>query len=559
LVFTAGTGEDVRITRILLRRMCDYEAGSQCVANDLSSVALYEGTSILTVKKGWDSSDATNTTFTASDFLNSSGIDITKGQQKTVTVKADIPSTATADNVVGLGIATTTDPGSTTTTDVTIVGLQSNTSPNPTVTKAATSLGGANWSSYGESDAYYLTLKSTGVLTMAASADTPIEAIQSVSVQGVKIPNVAFLKVYLKALLESVDIKSITIERTNLPNSRDSDFDTISLYDGNGTLLAAPQALATASTTFNLVPDDGDGVWEQGEYWNQPLIGANYLIIKATLNGIRGYYGYGSETGDEPKLCIDNVTAEGVNSGTSPQGAGTLDICGNAQMFRMTKPTLALASPGTGAFGAGTKELIRFTVTADATSDVKWKKVIFDMSGSVTVGGVSFTVGCVSGNNTCGLKTDGIYMASGTDPVTTQLIATTSLQLWDADTNTQVSSTSTGHRWLIDQATATGTARIAFVAATEQTVGAGQTKTYYVQGNVLYGGTAGDNLLTRIAARSTATTTGTYATVASGTGTFIWADGSGASGLTAHSASTADWTHDYKVPGIPTSSWTLSK
>ena len=558
LVFTAGTGEDIRITRILLRRMC--ETGNNCVAGDLSNIALYDGATILTVKKAWDSTNATNTTFTASDFLNSSGIDISKGQQKNITAKGDFPSTATAGNDFSLGIATSTDPGSTTTTDVTFVGLQSNTTPAPTVTKASTNLEGANWSSYGHADASYVSLLGSGVLTVAASADTPVEAIQSVSIEGVRIPNVAFLKVYLAATLEAINIKSITIERTNLPNSRDSDFDSIALYDGNGTLLTGAQSLATASTTFNLVPDDGDGVWEQGEYWLTPSIGANYLIVKATLNGIRGYYGYGSETGDEPKLCIDNVTAEGLDSGVSPTGAGTLDICGNAQMIRQTKPTLALASPGTGTYGAGTKELIRWTVTADATSDVKWKKVIFDVSGSVTISTVAYTVG--SYPDSCGSTNDnGVYMSTSTTcggAVATQLIASSSMQVWDAGTNTQIISTTTGNQFVVDQSTATGTARVAFVAATEQTVGAGQTKTYYLQGNILSGGSAGDNLLTRIAARSTATTTGIYATVAAGTGTFIWADNSGAS-AGAHSAISADWTHDYKVPGIPTSSWTLSK
>ena len=572
LVFTAGTGEDVRITRIMLRRKCLTNVA--CSVNDLSNIALYDGATILTTKKGWDSGATTTITFSASDFLNSSGIGILKGQQKIITAKVDLPSTATAFNIFSLGIATTSDSlayESSTTTDVTFVGLSSNTTPYPTVIKATTNLGGVNWSSIGHDDAYYVTLWAAGLLTIAASADTPIEAIQSVSLEGVKIPNVVFLKAFVKATLEDVNIKSITIERRNPPNSRDSDFDSISIYDGNGNLLAGAQALASASTTFNLVPDDGDGVWEQGEYWRAPSVGANFLIVKATLNGIRGPLGFGSHTGDEPMLCIDNVTAAGASSGVSPTGAGVLDICGNPQMFRASKPTIALASPTSATYGAGDKEFLRWTVTADATNLITWKKVVFDMSGGVIIGTTSYTIGSYPDN--CAVtSTDGVYMSTTTlcgGAVATQLIATSSMQVWDVDTNTQILATSTatatGTGISVDQSTATGTARVSFIAADEQVIGLGATKTYKLIGSVLMDGVAGSSLMTKIGLRSTATTSNTYAVVADtigiadgSTATFVWSDYSGAS-TAAHSSITTDWTHGYKVPGLPTASKTLSK
>ena len=103
------------------------------------------------------------------------------------------------------------------------------------------------------------------------------------------------------------------------------------------------------------------------------------------------------------------------------------------------------------------------------------------------------------------------------------------------------------------------------MAAAEQTVGAGATKTYKLVGSILLDGVAGSSLMTKIDNRSTATTTGGYAAVADvigiadgSTATFVWSDGSGAS-VGTHSASSADWTHAYKVPGIPTTSKTLSK
>jgi hypothetical protein len=128
------------------------------------------------------------------------------------------------------------------------------------------------------------------------------------------------------------------------------------------------------------------------------------------------------------------------------------------------------------------------------------------------------------------------------------------MAVYDADTNAQI----TTGQLIVDQATATGTARIAFVANDEQQVAAGTTKTYKLVGNILYGGQAGSAIMTKIEARSTGTTTADYATVAGTDATFVWSDRSGGS-VGAHSLTTSDWTNDWKVPGLPTSAKTLSK
>jgi len=558
LVMTAGTGENIRITRIVLKR----SIAASGAAADISNIALWEGTTRLTVKKGWDTAETTEITFTASDFLNSSGIDIIKGQQKTITPKGDIPSTATDAHEVALGIATSSDPGSSTTTEVTIVGLSSNTNPDPILVKAATTLEGVNYSSETTADAnvHLVTLATAGILTLARSADTPLEQIQSVSIEGVQVPGVSFLKTYLKSTLELIDMKSITIERKGGAYSRDDDFASISIYDGDGNLIAAPQSLSNASTTFNLVPDDGDGVWEQGEYWRIPTVGIKNLIVKATLNGIKGYYGDGSQTGDVPTLCVDNTTAEGVNSGSTPQsgsGVPSSAICSNVQVMRQGQPTIALASPTSGTYGAGTKELIRWTVSADALSSIKWKKVIFDISGGVVIGTDTYTVGV---SPAVANSEAAVCMATTTtwgDAICTQLIATTSMQIWDVNTNTQVTASSTVD-FTVDQQTSTGTARVAFVVATEEEVAAGGTKTYKLLGNILRDGIAGSAMTTKINTRSTATTTDAYEAVAATAGTFVWSDNSGAS-AGAHSSMSADWTHDYKVSGLPTATKSLAK
>jgi hypothetical protein len=549
-LFKAGTGEDIRVTRVKLNSVTT----SSGTTTDVSSIALYEGATRLTTQKSLTSSSTENhyVAFTASDFLNAQGINLAKGQQKTITVKANIIAGNT--HTISFGIAHAAN--------VTVVGLSSNTNPTPTITAASGSLTGANYvaGASGHADLNLVTIAQQGILTIDTNPDTPITAIQSVSIEGVQVPGIAFHKSYFKASLEQIDVKSISVTRST--GGRDDDFASVSIYEGS-TLLANAQALSNGSTTFNFIPDDGDGVWEKGEYWRIPTVGAKYLTVKATLNGIKTAVGYGSQTGDAPRVGVGNVTAEGVDSGRSPTGAGWLSKIGNAQILRQGQPTIGLASPTSETYGAGTKELIRWTVSADAMSSIGWQKIVFDVSGGIVIGTTSYTVGSAPDLGAT-YRNDGVYMSTTTTvggAIPTKLIATTSMQVWDVDTNTQVSATTSATDWTVDQTTATGSARIAFVPSAEQVVAAGTTKTYKLVANILVDGVAGSALSTKIESRSTLSTTSDYTMVASTSTapTFIWTDRSGASSSAGHSSASADWTTDYKVVGIPTAVKSLSK
>ncbi|XOB42174.1 MAG: beta strand repeat-containing protein [Candidatus Nealsonbacteria bacterium] len=542
LVFSAGTAEDVRITRIKLNSATTNKG----TTTDIAHITLYDGSTQLTVQKSLTASTSVNhyVVFSSSDFIYpylGAGITIAKGQQKRITVKADVASTASSANTIALGIA---HDG-----NVTFVGLSSNTTPTPTIT-ASGALTGANYiaGSTGHVDLNLVTLAENGILTVSTNADTPIAAIQSVSKAPVVVTGVAFHKSQFAATYEDIDVKSISITRSG---GSDADFAYITLWDGS-TQLGSAQTLTNGSSTFNFATEN---------YWRIPAGGAKYLTIKADLNGIGGVGGYGASTGDAPKLGVDTTVSEGVASGVAPTNDGEQDKLGNFQYLRQTQPTIALASPTSGTYGAGTQELIRWTVSADQTGALGWEKIVFDVSGSViiTSAGPSYTVGCVTGNSTCTVKTDGVWMSTGTDPVVLQLIATSSMQVWDVDSNTQVVATTTATAWTVDQDTSAGTARVSFVAYPEQQVALGTTKTYKLLGTVLQGsGQTGSSLMTKIADRSDTAKTDTYAAVAGTAGvTFVWTDRSGAGG--AHSAGSADWTHDFKVSGIPTATKTLSK
>jgi hypothetical protein len=288
------------------------------------------------------------------------------------------------------------------------------------------------------------------------------------------------------------------------------------------------------------------------------------ITVKADLNGVRTVDSSGADTGDAPIISVDTVDPQGVSSGndtivTNSVSGDTaeVDLAGNVQYIRQSKPTLASASLPSTILGSGEKVLYRWTVTADSKGEIGWMRLVFDMSGNMDYpSGTSNTIGCGAANCT---ETSGVYMATSSEVATTptQLMATSSLKVYDLTNNQQVTASS-GSAW-VTVTNASGIARITFVPSAEQVVAAGETKTYELRGTLLTGGDTGDVLQTKLSDVATgATTTDYYEVKASSASTsFIWTDRSGAADT--HSLTSADWTHDYKVSGIPTATLSLSR
>ncbi|MBI2042641.1 MAG: peptidoglycan-binding protein [Candidatus Nealsonbacteria bacterium] len=566
LVFTAGSSEDVRVTYIKLSASGASSsdiAGAPADADqdNLENIALYEGTTRLTTFRDWDSSTATTVTFSASDFLNSQGFDVTKGSQKTITVKADISSTAVAGSRIAFGISSSSD-ASQQTKHIVFTGLSSNSTPTTTLSYSS-ALGGVNFSTSSSPAAInYVTVQARGTLTVQAapSPTNPEIGIVAVGNTGAVKQDVTFLAVTLTAAREDIDVKAISIDRTQ---AVDADFANVSLWDGS-TKLGVDQVLVSSgltdsSTTFN---------FPVGSYWRIPRDTTKTLLVKADIYGVKSADQAGATTGNAPQLCLASSTdAIGVSSG-STISADTARICGNVQILHKTKPTVAAASLPSTSFGAGTKVLYRWTVTADSGGDIGWKKVIFDVSGNVTVSSEAYTVG--AGGST---TTAAIFIGTSTTDVANvakSLVATSTMKVYDVATNEEVLPTTTDTGYYVHNFTGGG-ARVGFVAKNEQTISAGATKTYELRGDIAYGGAAGDSLSFKIEKRSTATTTGSFETAVGGgwahgnsvmpvtstAATFVWSDRSGAGGT--HTMGTSDWSVDYKVSGLPTQTLTLSK
>ena len=160
-----------------------------------------------------------------------------------------------------------------------------------------------------------------------------------------------------------------------------------------------------------------------------------------------------------------------------------------------------------------------------------------------------------------------------------QLINANTLKVYNVGTGEWVNAT-TGLAYAAVWNYPTGGARIVFIPASEEIIGAAATKTYELRGDILYGGAAGDSFSVKIedlsATSTVETMTQTYYHTSLGStvgeddstatssevyysiSSFVWTDRSKAGGAT-HSYTSADWTNDYKVSGIPTATLTLSK
>jgi hypothetical protein len=319
-------------------------------------------------------------------------------------------------------------------------------------------------------------------LTATTDASTPVASIVA---DNQPVTAAAFKFAAVTAGFNVTDL-TFTLANATVASS-------VELYDG-ATLVASKPGAATV--TFN------------GLAWNIPANTNKVLTVKLVLSGV----GIGAGTsGSSQLVTLTNFTATNASTGVSDASANDAgpsienDPAGNAMYAYASLPTIAnVALPST-TLANGTQTLAKFSVTSNGGT-IGWQKVILTETHSGTV-------------------------------------AITSPTLWDADTNTQI-STSTN--------TISGGA-ITFVTTAEQQISG--TKTYVVKGTVaLTSPVSGDSITVSIAQPSSYVAPAAYATVAGTTATFVWTDTS-ASG---HSASTLDWNNAYLVKNLPTDTQVLS-
>lgn len=364
------------------------------------------------------------------------------------------------------------------------------------------------------------------LLQISLAADTPSSKIVAVGGNGLNsVSEVAFTKIDFGAgISEGIAVQSIQVKRTG---GRDADFGEISLWDGNIQLGKSwlVDYKKESTVIFHFPP---------GARWIIPAGASKTLTVKANVNGIANGITCGAISGDTPALGVKTrgVNAVGLVScqAIAAEPAGK-EIFGCPMVLRKSKPSLAAASLPSTVLTAGEKTLYRWTVTADKYGDIRWNVVAFETSGSIQVGSDNLIIGASNPK-----LVNGIYMETSGAASGKKLIPIESLRIRDVATGTTIKGAV--HVWNRPQK-----AVVYFTAAKNQTISAGQVKTYELVGSILYSGKAGDAITTRIPSSSTLSIPSSRSVA---NATFQWTDG-------------IAWANDYLVPGIPTVTLSLSK
>jgi hypothetical protein len=348
----------------------------------------------------------------------------------------------------------------------------------------------------------------TGTITVTLDSSRPDAAMNDDS--GTKAM-AAFKFAAVTDAYTVTDLRFIVADTTTVS--------TMSLYDG-ATLIASKAAAAT--TNFN------------GLSWVIPAGQSKVLTVKLDL----GTVGVGAgSTGASTLVSFDqgagSLATNGAGTSAAISTAGSADIAGTAQYVYKAVPTLATVAIPTTALVAGTNTLSKFSINTNGTGTIGWNRLVFSIT-----------------------KTTAPTIAS--------------VQLWNADSNTQIGGTAT----LIDTADAATcgagvlACKVRFVPTTEQQVTG--SVNYVLKATVAGTLATADYIATAITTKTTPAFAAStdYATVAAVGGTWttsyanallgssiIWSDVSASS----HDTTTSDWTGDYLVRSLPLDSQTLTK
>jgi len=257
--------------------------------------------------------------------------------------------------------------------------------------------------------------------------------------------------------------------------------------------------LKDGSTVLASTPLNGRYATSTGFSFEVPANSDKVLDVYLKLGGVG--VGYAS-TGKNVEVTLNSYRykdTQGLTSNLYPSS-----INGNNQYVVKSLPTLAMQTTSDNLV-AGIQTIGKLDVTADASGTISWKEILFNYGTS-----------------------SGILL--------------TSIGLYDGTTLVTPAATPTLN-------SSAGT--IKFIANVEQEIAAGQTKTYVLKANVSGLTGTGDYVQTSVTDVAAWAAPAAYTT---GSGSFIWSDKSAQS----HNTGTSDWFNGYKLPGLPTGSYSLN-
>lgn len=410
-----------------------------------------------------------------------------------------------------------------------------------------------------------ITCSQPGILTVAVDSATPAEAVIFAGVSNVELTKYKFF-----AISEAMIIKGLKLYNgfgTKVGDYDDNINRVILSYpsDASGTIEEKTGYFSDSVLTFSY--------GQIGIY--VPKNGSSVLTIKADINTMAQY----ADTGDRPKIGLLKVTnqwtsgstftnefiVEGVSSGKKFYGAKdsiTVDNANIKQMvIRRSKPTLASVNLSTNTLVFGTNVFYKWKISANSTGPIGWKTIVFNISGRLNGDSGLLAIG----TDDTFTNSDGVYgIVNGASVNDARVIS--NLKVYNSYSGNPIAGVFYYRSRTTDADT--GGYYLVFAPTEEQVVGGGDSVTYELKGDFLTP-SSGAYIGTNIGSFSSSAMTNIYDSIAGDTdsnafgisasvvpsASFVWSDRSGDN----HGVNSQDWTNEYFVPGLPTSTLEMSK
>ncbi|MFH0943336.1 MAG: hypothetical protein V1810_04135 [Candidatus Beckwithbacteria bacterium] len=344
--FSAGAYEGVRITQIKLNATGS-DAGSD---SNVSNISLYDTDGVLIAgPAGMVSGVVTFGSYTTG--LDATGLfDVAKSSNKTIIVKADIPSGASSSATLGFELKT---PNSNVKAD----GLTSQNDLATTDISPSTTL---------PSTAVSHAISANGTLTISLNAASPSAATYARGVTAYTFAKFDFTSTGEDIIVSQINVKFVTSTILLVPAT--GDVTNVKLYDGS-TLVATDPTISSGYAQFGVtltVPKNTTKV----------LTVVGDIPAASTASGLRAAFD-----------SADDVVSTGKDSGISLTTAGSWDVFAN-QMTKGT-PTVtvkAATTPVAQTYIKGTNNahVATFYFSASTAEDIKITSIKITSDSSTT-------------------------------------------------------------------------------------------------------------------------------------------------------------------------------
>ncbi len=341
------SGEDVRFNSAKFL----YDEGSLATGEDPTNCFAYDGATRLNSTALNPTADLTDTTFTFDTALT-----VAKGTGKDVTIKCDIPSGA--DGTVNWGLESAATPAFT----ATFTGTGS--ASTQTITPTVPNTGGT------DTLGNLMTITGSGALTVALDSSSPSYALAAAGSTNVTLGALRF-----NGTNEAMRLERVALQMSNTSaSSTPADLTQVTLWDGAtqvGTaFFSGTNRFATSTLSSTVII---------------PANGSKTLVVKGDL-ALQGT-GQAGTAGALVQVNYDDgdstgTRAIGQSSGATTNRTSSADTAVDGVRIFRSLPTVArIAIPST-TLDAGTRDLYRFSVSADAKGDVSLYQFTANISTS---------------------------------------------------------------------------------------------------------------------------------------------------------------------------------